>query len=435
MNITRNPHGCACVRPIARSAVAVLAIGFTAGCSSSSENGGTTFGGPGAGGSGAQVPGGSAASGGNAGTSPGAAGVIHVGGSPGGAAGNGSFEACTGIGVQGERVVNSGPLDVYLIFDRTASMGEDCAFTPGAAPPVNSKACYATYAVAQYFMSVDAADDTRLAFQFMSLDRNDCNGGPYGTPLIDMTPLPVNADHALVRAISDETFEGGLGTHIEGAIRGISSYTLAHDRDVGAPAGRTTIGILITDGDPNGCEENVSNLADLVANHLSQSGGAVRMFFIGETGATLRNLETYAVEGGADPHTDFCGNGPSPCHYWDVGDGKPEAFASAMASIVGQATVAKPLPCTFKVPAPPSGQKLDPNLVNVNFTVGANTVGIYRVGSNAECDATAGGWYYENPAAPSQIHLCPASCSTVGMAANATIQIEFGCASETPPVR
>jgi hypothetical protein len=331
--------------------------------------------------------------------------------------------------------VKSGPLDIYLVFDRTASMGEDCVFTPGTAPPVNSKACYATYAVAEYFMSVDPADDTRLAFQFMSLDRNDCNGGPYGSPLIDMTPLPVNADHALIHAISDETFQGGLGTHIEGAIRGISSYTLAHDRDVAAPAGRTTIGILMTDGDPNGCEEDVSRLANLVADHFSQNGGAVRMFFIGETGATLQNLETYALQGGASPHTDFCGNGPNPCHYWDVGDGKPEAFASAMASIVGQASVPKPLPCAFKVPPPPSGQTLNPNLVNVNFTEGANTVGIYRVGASAECDAKLGGWYYENPAAPAQIQLCPASCTAVSAAANATIQVEFGCASETPPVR
>jgi hypothetical protein len=332
-------------------------------------------------------------------------------------------------------VVRAGPLDVYLVFDRTASMGRDCAFTPGTQPPVASKACYATYAVAQYYMSVNPADDTHLAFQFMSLDRNDCNGGPYATPLVDMTPLPVDANHVLVRTISDETFQGGLGTHIEGAIRGISAYTLNHDKTIAAPAGRTTIGILMTDGDPNGCNENVDQLAQLVAQHLSASNGAVKMFFIGETGATLSNLEAYAVQGGAAPHMDFCGNGPTPCHYWDVGDGQPAAFASAMASIVRQATVSHPLPCTFKIPPPPSGQRLDPALVNVNLIQGVNATGIYKVDSSGACDAKSGGWYYDDPGAPSEILLCPTSCSAVSGATGATVQVEFGCTSQIAPVR
>jgi hypothetical protein len=244
----------------------------------------------------------------------------------------------------------------------------------------------------------------------------------------------VDANNAIVRAISDETFQGGLGTHIEGAIRGISTYTLAHDRMV-APMGRTTIGILMTDGDPNGCSENIDQLSQLVAQHFMASNGAVKMFFIGETGATLSNLESYAVQGGAAAHSDFCGNGPSPCHYWDVGDGQPAAFASAMASIVGQATVAHPLPCTFKVPPPPTGQTLDPNLVNVDLTQGGNAAAIYRVDSSSACDAQLGGWYYDHPSAPGEILLCPTSCSKVMGTVGAMVNVEFGCASQSAPVR
>jgi hypothetical protein len=285
-------------------------------------------------------------------------------------------------------------------------------------------------------MSVNPADDTHLAFQFMSLANNDCNGVPYGTPLIDMTPLPVDANHALVQAISNENFVGGLGTHIEGAIRGISTYTTSHDLNVGRPAGRTTIGVLMTDGDPNGCNENIDNLAQLVADHFAATKGAVKMFFIGETGATLASLEKYAVNGGAAPHTDFCGGGPSPCHYWDVGDGQPAAFLSAMASIVGQATVSHPLPCTFKVPPPPDGKTLDPKLVNVKFTdKNGQPIGIYRVESEATCDPSVGGWYYDDPAAPTEIQLCATTCSTVSAATGANVAVELGCASRTPPPR
>src|SRR5262245_56802699 len=115
-------------------------------------------------------------------------------------------------------------------------MGQDCNFTPGTTAPVASKACFATYALSQYLMSTKAADDTRLAFQFMSLASNDCNGTPYATPLIAMTPLPVPANHAIIQAISNEDFAGGIGTHIEGALRGIASFTAAHDQNVARPA-------------------------------------------------------------------------------------------------------------------------------------------------------------------------------------------------------
>lgn len=425
-------------RPLG-SAAALLATALAAACSGGGHDS--------AGGSGARSGTGSTGSGstgsGSAGAAVGGGGgdtnLFGAGGSTGvsgnGAGADAGFVACIGTTVEGEQVKQMGPLDIYLVFDRTASMGQDCAFTPGTTPPVASKACFATYAISQYFMSVNPADDTHLAFQFMSLATDDCNGVPYATPLIDMTPLPVAANHALIQAISNETFVGGLGTHIEGAIRGISTYTTNHDLTVGRPAGRTTIGVLMTDGDPNGCDENVANLAQLVANHTAATMGAVKMFFIGETGATLANLESYAVNGGAAPHTDSCNGGPSPCHYWDVGDGQPAAFASAMASIVGQATVSHPLPCTFKVSTPPDGQTLDPNKVNVTFTDKTGQAsGIYRVDSEAACDPTLGGWHYDNPAAPTEILLCKSSCSSVSASTGANVSVEFGCASKTPPL-
>ena len=352
----------------------------------------------------------------------------------GSGASGGSFAACTGLAVEGEQVSMIGPLDIYLVFDRTASMGQDCDFTPGTSPPVMSKACFATYAISDWVMSVNKADDTHLAFQFMSLANDDCNGVPYATPLIDMTPLPVPATNGIVQAISNETFKGGLGTHIEGAFRGIATYTAMHDQTVARPMGRTTIGILMTDGDPNGCDENIGNLAKIVSDHLAASG--VKTFIIGETGATLANLERYATAGGAAAHTDFCGNGPSPCHYWDVGDGQPAALASALASIVGQATVAHPIPCTYKIPPPPSGQRLDPALVNVSFKDAAGQVSqVYKVDSKAKCNAMTGGWYYDDASSPSEILLCDSTCSSATKTMGAHVSVEFGCASVTAPIR
>jgi hypothetical protein len=449
--IQKKPRHAASHRPAAderarRSAtVAILAtLALSAACSSGTDSGTGTETEPTAGGSanggaresssgGAGNVGSSAGSGGTTGTS--GAGGMEIIGSSGATGADGGFAVCDGLVVAGEQAVETTPLDIYLVFDRTASMGQDCAFTPGTSPPVASKACFATYAIAQYFLSVDPAAKTRLAFQFMSLAKNDCDGTRYSTPLIDMTPLPVTANHPLIQAISNENFAGGFGTHIEGALRGLSSYTAAHDRDVGQAAGRTTIGVLMTDGDPNGCNENIDALAKIVSDHLTATAGAVKMFFIGETGATLSSLEKYAQGGGATSHADFCGDGPSPCHYWDVGDGQPAAFASAISSIVGQATVSHPIPCTFEVPLNPDGKVLDPSRVNVRFTEKDGTpVDMYRVDSKAGCDAV-GGWYYDDPTVPKEILLCESSCSAVTLADHAQVTLEFGCESRTPPIR
>src|SRR5690606_14580599 len=115
-------------------------------------------------------------------------------------------------------------------------------------PPVNSKACYATYALSDYLINVSPLVDTRLAFQFMSY-QNGCDGDVYSTPLVGLSQLPLDQDHEIITEIDDETFNGGSGTQIEGALIGISNFTA----DSRTP-GREMIGVLMTDGDPNGCD-------------------------------------------------------------------------------------------------------------------------------------------------------------------------------------
>ena len=330
---------------------------------------------------------------------------------------NGGFCGCSGL--MHEQQLEGGPLDVYLILDRTASMGEDCEYVHGDAPPVSSKACFATYALPDYLIDVSPAVDTRLAFHLMSQE-DDCDGGPYVTPLTDLTQLPVTVDHAIVQTISDETFEGGLGTHIEGALRGIAQWTSAN-----VSAGREMIGVLMTDGDPSGCEEDIDALRDIIAEHHADTG--IRTFIIGMEGASEDNLEELAMAGGAQPHDDWCGETDPPCYHWNVGDGSGEAIAGALQGILQMAT---PLPCEFSVAGlrPPPGESLDYDKVNVVLTEGGTTETIGRVPDEGRCPTDQSAWYYDDPDAPSTIHLCPSACDRVTGAGNgATVNVVVGC--------
>lgn len=346
--------------------------------------------------------------------------------------------SCTGgtcgcAGFVQEQEITEAKLDIYYVFDHSVSMvmdemGQvdnslDCAYAAGTLPPVVSKACSATYAFSDYLLAAPSVD-TRLAFQFMSLDAgpgaDSCDGGVYAEPLIPLTQLPLDPTHAMIQAISDSTFDV-FGTEIEGALRGIAQYTAANK----APD-REMIGVLMTDGDPYGCDEDIDNLADIVATHYASTG--IRTFVIGVDGATEANLEQIAIEGGAEPHDDFCGSLTPPCHYWNVGDASGDVLGQALNAIIDQSA---PLACEFPLSSiqPADGKTLDTATINVTFTTpdGGETT-IYNVASEAECPPSEMAWHYDNPDEPTMIQLCAATCEIVAGTENgAEINIAGGC--------
>ncbi len=81
------------------------------------------------------------------------------------------------------------------------------------------------------------------------------------------------------------------------------------------------------------------------------------------------------------------------------------------------------LPCSFSLPD--VGEELLVDRVNVLLFDESDTETLVpAVDGEAACDGAAG-WYYDNPAAPTAVSLCPASC--VGLAGR--VEIEFGCAT------
>jgi hypothetical protein len=145
-------------------------------------------------------------------------------------------------------------------------------------------------------------------------------------------------------------------------------------------------------------------------------------------GATGSNLEQMALAGGAEPHDDFCSpDVPAPCHHWNVGDGSGDAIANALQAIVQQAV---PLACNYEVVnlQPPTGETLDYGKINVSLTQGSATTTIGRVPDVASCPADQPAWYYDNPAAPTQLLLCDNACTLATTAVQgARLSIVVGC--------
>lgn len=97
---------------------------------------------------------------------------------------------------------------------------------------------------------------------------------------------------------------------------------------------------------------------------------------------------------------------------------------------VAQAVISSAkLSCELTIPPPKTGT-VDPAKVNVAIQSSGNQVYLPGVADAAAC-GTGAGWYYDNPAKPTTVTLCPASCETaqasVGPGKPGHIEVLFGC--------
>jgi len=280
----------------------------------------------------------SGSSGGTSGASGGTSGSSSFGGTSGGEGGTSGSSG-------GDGGSCTAPVDMFVMFDRSGSMGADCKIGDTTA----SKWCRSVNALSGYFKSAGSADQA-AAIQFFPLDNGSdalcATGDLYNVaalPTTDYQTLPSPAFDALLNSTSpNKGGNTGGGTPTEAAIRGLTRFTAANRRP-----GHVTIGVLITDGDPNGCDENLSHLSALLEAHHTAT--TIRTYVIGMQGATFSNLEQIAQGGNGPLHgdavgpiTDACGDGAGPCRHWNVGDGDPAVFTAALAAIQSSADGCKP---------------------------------------------------------------------------------------------
>lgn len=307
------------------------------------------------------------------------------------------------------------PVNMLIMFDRSGSMNN------------NDKWNDASDALVAFFQDPGTAG-LRVALRFFPHDQPaaGCNNGQCSIPacsqpLVDLAPLTAAAapgdaqEDALVSAVQGESPGGGGGTPIYAALGGSEVWATAYAQ---AHAAEKVVVIFVTDGAPNGCDENINNISQLAADALASDG--VYTYAVGLEGSNESDMDAIAQAGGTTQGF-FIGSGSS-------------ATADLLAAL--KAIQGSQLSCEFVVPkTSSSGQAVDPKKVNVNFTPGGGTTEtLGQVPSAADC-GTDGGWYYDNPTAPTKITLCPVTCATAQSDKEAKIEILLGCATQigNPP--
>jgi len=358
-----------------------------------------------------------------AGSTTGPGGGLNLGGStglPGTGTGTGTTVDPNAACAKGTASANLAGVNMFVMFDRSSSMNES------AQRNGPSRWDLASAALNGFFASADAAG-LNLALRFFPHDmpaagctQDGCDTNACATPLVNLgtltaDPAPTDAQEQLLVAATTASAPGmaGQGTPISAALSG--AYQWAAAQHAKTP-GENTVVVLVTDGEPNGCDTDIGNIAGLAAAALMPGG--TRTYAIGLTGSQEADMDQIAMAGGTTKGI-FVADGANTT----------QDLIAALADIRGAI-----LDCDFAMPVPKPGVGVDPALINVNFTPGGGKMStLTQVAGEASCAATAG-WYYDNPINPSRIILCKSTCDTVTGDPMASLEILLGCptSSEVP---
>jgi hypothetical protein len=253
---------------------------------------------------------------------------------------------------------------------------------------------------------------------------DNCDANACAQPLVDIgaltaDPAPMDIqEQNLVNAIMmsappdvatlNPNPQTPTSAALQGAVNWSTTYEAAHMDE-------KTVIILITDGEPAGCDTNATDIANIAAQ-AHQNG--IDTYVIGLGGLNSTALDQIAQAGGTMTAFTVSATADSTTQ-----------LLNQLISIRGQA-----LKCNLDVPKSDSaGKQIDPSFINVTYQSGANgtAMPVSLVSGMDKC-GTDQGWYFDNPTAPTQIILCPATCDTVSKDSMAQVGIAVGCKMNTP---
>lgn len=313
-------------------------------------------------------------------------GIFGTGGS---GAGSNPDAACAKQNFNANKI----PVAMYIMLDKSGSMGS------------NNKWQNAKSGI-QQFVNDPASAGIKVALQYFP-GSGSCNGSGYNQPAVPLGALPGNGT-AIMNSLNATNPSGTTPT--EGALRGLTQYCKSYEN---AHPSEKCVGLLVTDGQPNGCNEGTTYLANIAGN--AQSGTpSVLTFAMGMQGADFNVLDAIATAGGTGPNA------------LNVSQGGAQAFVQALQNIAGQI-----LSCDFQMPTTDAGT-LNVNSLHMSFTNGSGQTSMLKHVQDQSACTAAGGFYYDNNTNPTKITLCPSSCNTVQGDKQGKINIWADCVSGPP---
>jgi hypothetical protein len=240
-----------------------------------------------------------------------------------------------------------------------------------------------------------------------------CEESAYAEPDVPMTALPSTRFGAAIDAIepqSEDDWRGGTPTLW--VMRGTRGF-VAKER--AARPGNYAI-VLVTDGYPQGCDEDSDSIEAVVDEAQAAAADGVRTYVIGVANPPIDDApdtvsDLHQVASAGQTETAYLVDTGSPAATIDKFSSAVQAIREASAS------------CAIAIPQPPDGQLFDRQKVAVSYRSQGSDV---EFSYDAQC-AGARGWHYDNPAAPTHIELCPSSCAAVKADPQALLKILFAC--------
>jgi len=288
------------------------------------------------------------------------------------------------------------PVNMFITVDKSGSMADNNKWN-------DAEAAF------NAFFADPAAASLRVALRFWpdtGCDEGSCSADICSQPLVDIAPLsdPTHVQN-LISAFASRDPDGNTPTSaaLAGATKWATEYTTTVEGT------EKVVVILVTDGEPTACDTDINVIAGYAADAYATAG--VPTFAVGMAGSFEADMDAIAQAGNTGEGI-FIGNG--------------NAQADLLAAL--QAIQASQVSCVFAMPEGVPGKPLDPSKVNVNYTAGGTTdpQTIGQVVDEAACGAS-GGWFYDDPANPAIITLCPSTCSAVQGDEAAKIEIIVGC--------
>jgi uncharacterized protein YegL len=255
----------------------------------------------------------------------------------------------------------------------------------------------------------------------------NCDATACSQPLVDIgaltaDPAPTDTqEQALVTAIMNSpppdvaTLTSNPQTPTSAALQGAENWATAYEA---MHQDEKTVVVLITDGEPAGCDTNAQNIANIAA---TANMAGIQTYVIGLGGLNSTALNQIAAAGGT--MTAFTVSATS---------NSTTELLNELISIQGQA-----LKCQLDVPkSDVSGKEIDPNFINVAWSTGPagmqTSTDLGYVSGMDKCGANENDWYFDNPTAPTQIILCPAACTAITADKTATVAISADCKMHVP---